>query len=150
MNQPVPITTEWLSVKLRVEDYLMLDDARASEAYGRTEMIEGGSGLHERAAPPACADQDPTPHQAGDRIAAAWFGTRSAGQGSVAMPPHNVPELDISVTSEPEGKGSIPPASLALVIKVADSTLRTDLGRKQRVYAREGVPDIGSSTSTAQ
>ena len=55
------------------------------------------------------------------------------------MPPCNVPEPDIAITAEPEGGGFIPLASLALVIEVADTTLRNDLNRKRKIYAREGV-----------
>ena len=57
------------------------------------------------------------------------------------MPPHNVPEPDIAVTGEPEGDGLIPLSSLALIVEVADTTLRNDLGRKAKIYAREGVPE---------
>ena len=141
MNDPVMLTTDWLPVKLRVEDYLMLDAAGALDAYGRTELIEGEivyinaqhrpharikSRLHVALANELCRRAD---------------GLEALVEGSVAMPPHNVPEPDIAVTREPEGNGLIPLASLALVIEVADSTLRNDLGGKLGIYAREGIPE---------
>lgn len=141
MTETVPLTTEWKPVKLRVEDYMMLDDAGAFDAYGRTELIEGEV-VYMNAQ-----------HRAHARIKtrlvialAAELATRADGlealvEGSVSMPPYNVPEPDIAVTSEPEGNGLIPLASLALVIEVADTTLRNDLTRKAMVYAREGVPE---------
>lgn len=52
-----------------------------------------------------------------------------------------MPEPDIAVTAEPEGEGLIPLSSLALIVEVADTTLRTDLGRKAKIYAREGVAE---------
>jgi len=141
MTEAVPLTTEWKPVKLRVEDYLMLDEAGALDAYGRTELIEGEvvymNALHR-------------PHARIQTrfliLLAAELAERSDGlepliEGSVSMPPYNVPAPDISVTSEPEGAGLIPLSSLALVVEVADTTLRTDLGRKAKIYAREGVPE---------
>ena len=62
-------------------------------------------------------------------------------EGPVSMPSHNVPEPDIAATGEPEGEGLIPLASLAPVVDRADASLRNDLGRKQRIYAHEGVPE---------
>jgi len=41
MNEMVPLTTVPLPVKLRVEDYLMLDAAGAFEGYGKTELLDG-------------------------------------------------------------------------------------------------------------
>ncbi|MEG3179970.1 Uma2 family endonuclease [Sphingomonas sp. LT1P40] len=141
MTDAVPLTTEWKPVKLRVEDYLMLDDAGAFDSYGRTELIEGEvvymNALHR-------------PHARIQTrfliLLAAELAKRSDGlepliEGSVSMPPYNVPAPDISVTSEPEGSGLIPLSSLALVIEVSDTTLRNDLGRKAKIYAREGVPE---------
>lgn len=141
MNQPVPITTEWLPVKLRVEDYLMLDDAGAFEAYGRTELIEGEVVYMNAQHRPHARIKSRLHLVLAMALRGLDQSLEALVEGSVSMPPYNVPEPDIAVTREPEGKGLIPLASLALVIEVADSTLRTDLGRKQRVYAREGVPE---------
>jgi hypothetical protein len=37
--------------------------------------------------------------------------------------------------------GLLPLEGLALVVEVANTTLRTDLGRKLRIYAEAGVPE---------
>ncbi len=60
---------------------------------------------------------------------------------SVQLSEHDCPEPDIVLTSEPEGDGLIPLASVALIVEVADSTLSTDLGVKAALYARAGVPE---------
>ena len=141
MTEVVPLTRTPKAVKLRVEDYLALDELGAFDAYGKTELIEGEV-VYMNAQ-----------HRAHARIKTrllillatvlrdADIDLEPLVEGSVAMPPHNVPEPDISLTSEPEGDGLIPLASLALVIEVADATLRNDLGRKLRIYAREGVTE---------
>lgn len=141
MTEAVPLTTEWKPVKLRVEDYLMLDEAGAFDSYGRTELIEGEvvymNALHR---PHARVQTRFLVLLAGE-LAKRSDGLEPLIEGSVSMPPYNVPAPDISVTSEPEGTGLIPLSSLALVVEVADTTLRTDLGRKAKIYAREGVPE---------
>ncbi|AIT05494.1 hypothetical protein MC45_02745 [Sphingomonas taxi] len=137
----VPRITTPRRVKLRVEDYLALDAAGAFDAYGKTELLDGEI-VHVNAQ-----------HRPHARIKSRLFrlladaldridsGLEALVEGSIAMPPHNVPEPDIALTTEPEGDGLIPLASLALVIEVADTSLRNDLGRKRKVYAQEGVPE---------
>ena len=60
---------------------------------------------------------------------------------SIAVPPHSVPEPDIVLTSEPDGDGLVPLASVALIVEVADTTLTSDLGRKAHLYALHGIPE---------
>lgn len=57
------------------------------------------------------------------------------------MPPHDAPEPDIVLTSEPDGDGPVPLHSIALIVEVSDTTLQHDPGIKQRVYARHGVAE---------
>ena len=58
------------------------------------------------------------------------------------MPPHSVLEPDIVLTSEPGGEGWIPVRSVALVIEVADTTARHDLGNPRLPPMRaRGVPE---------
>ena len=41
MTEMVPLTTVPLPVKLRVEDYLLLDGSGAFDGYGKTELLDG-------------------------------------------------------------------------------------------------------------
>ena len=130
-----------MTIRTRVEDYLALDAAGAFDAYGKTELLDGEI-VHVNAQ-----------HRPHARIKSRLFRLLADAldriddrlealvEGSIGMPPHNVPEPDIAITTEPEGDGLIPLASLALVIEVADTTLRNDLDRKRKIYAREGVPE---------
>lgn len=43
MTEQLPLNTSPLRVKLRIEDYLLLDRAGAFDAYAKTELIEGKS-----------------------------------------------------------------------------------------------------------
>lgn len=139
MTREIPLTDRWRRVKLRVEDYLALDKAGAFDAYGRTELIEGEVVYMNAQHRPHARIKSRLVRLLGDALDRLGGRLEALVEGSVAMPPHNVPEPDIAITAEPEGEGLIPLSSLALIIEVADSTIRTDLGRKKKIYAREGV-----------
>nr|WP_231708156.1 Uma2 family endonuclease [Sphingomonas populi] len=137
----MPLTIEPLPVKLRVADYLTLDELGAFDAYGKTELIEGEIVYRNAQHRPHARIKSRLYRLIADTLDYIGSDLEALIEGSIAMPPHNVPEPDISLTAEPEGKGLIPLTSLALVIEVADATVKNDLGRKRRIYAREGVPE---------
>jgi Uma2 family endonuclease len=137
----VPLTTVPKPVKLRVEDYLALDAMGAFDAYGKTELIEGEIVYMNSQHRPHARTKSRLHVLLAAGLLELGGALEALVEGSVSMPPNNVPEPDISVTAEPEGEGLIPLASLALIVEVADTTLRYDLKVKQRIYAREGVPE---------
>ena len=141
MTEVLPLNTTPLPVKLRIEDYLLLDRSGAFDAYAKTELIDGEIfyvGAQHR------------PHawiktQRFLAISAALRASQSPFEAlveaSIAIPDRGVPEPDIVLTSEPEGEGLLPLGTVALVIEVADTTLANDLGVKARLYARSGIPE---------
>lgn len=141
MTEHVPITNVPTRVKLRVEDYLSLDRDGAFEAYGKTELIDGEvtymNAQHRPHALAKMALYDALRN--GLRVAGATLHVMV--EASVTWPPVDVPEPDLLLTSEPRGPGPVPGTSVALVIEIADATLRSDLGRKAAIYARHGVPE---------
>lgn len=60
---------------------------------------------------------------------------------SVAMPPHDEPMPDVILCDEPRGDKGIPVAAVHLLIEIADESRARDLGYKQALYARQGVPE---------
>lgn len=141
MTDFAPLTRTPRRVKLRVEDYLALDRMGAFDAYGRTELIEGDVVYMNAQHRPHARIKSRLHVLLASALKDLDRPLEALIEGSVAMPPYNVPEPDIAITAEPEGDGLIPLASLALIVEVADTTLRNDLGRKQKIYAREGVPE---------
>lgn len=126
---------------LRVEDFLMLDSNGAFEGYGKTELIDGGV---------VYLNAQHRPHariksRLYDAIKDALRGTHSPLtpliEATVAMPPHDAPEPDLVLTSEPDGDGPVPLLSVALIVEISDTTLVRDLGTKLAVYARHGVAE---------
>jgi Uma2 family endonuclease len=136
-----PLTTTPRRVKLRVEDYLSLDAAGAFEAYGKTELLDGEVVYMNAQHRPHARIKSRLFRRLADALDGLGGAFEALVEGSISMPPYNVPEPDIAITAEPEGDGLIPLASLALVIEVADTTLRNDMGRKRKIYAGEGVPE---------
>lgn len=134
-----PLNTAPLPVKLRVEDYLLLDGSSAFEAYNKTELIEGEVYFMNAQHRPHARVKSRLYLALADSLKGT--GLEAVVEGSVEIPPHNVPEPDIVVTSEPEGEGLIPLRSVHLIVEVADSTLKADLSVKAAIYAREGVPE---------
>ena len=63
------------------------------------------------------------------------------GQASIELGAHNVPEPDVFLYQPTSSERGVPEGAVKLAIEVADSTERRDLGRKQRLYARHGVPE---------
>lgn len=136
-----PLTRTPRRVKLRVEDYLALDNAGAFEAYGRTELLDGEVVYMNAQHRPHARIKGRLFRAIAERLDELGGHLEALVEGSVSMPPYNVPEPDIAITAEPEGEGLIPLASLALIVEVSDTSLRSDMGRKRKIYARGGVPE---------
>ena len=126
---------------LRIEDFMLLGDAGALDGFSKSELIDGEViTMNAQFRPHAFAQS-----QLLIRLAIALqqldLGLSAVIEAAVAMPPHDMPEPDITVTSEPRGDGPIPLASVALVIEVANTTRSFDLGAKAALYARHLVPE---------
>lgn len=141
MTEQLPLNTAPLPLKLRVEDYLALDAHGAFAEYAKTELIDGDIWYIKAQHRPHIRVKMDLYDAIRDALRAAGSLLRPIVEGSIDIPPHNAPEPDIVLTSEPDGEGLIPLASVALIVEVADSTLATDLGTKAGLYARAGVPE---------
>jgi Uma2 family endonuclease len=60
---------------------------------------------------------------------------------SLGLSDFDMPQPDITLTSEPLGEGPVPLASVALLVEIADASLQIDLTRKAAVYARHGIAE---------
>lgn len=141
MTEQIPLNISQLPVKLRVEDYLLLDDAGAFAEYRKTELIEGDIYFMNAQHRPHARIKSRLHVLISQALKAMGGNLEAIVEGSVAIPPVNVPEPDIVITSEAEGEGLIPLGSVRLIVEVADATLNTDLTRKAAIYARHNVPE---------
>ena len=141
MTEHVPITNVPTRVKLRVENYLSLDSDGAFEGYGRTELIDGEVVYMNAQHRPHARIKSRLYMALNVALSGRVDELEALVEASIDVPPHNVPEPDITITSEPDGAGLIPLGSVRLIVEVADATLRSDLTQKAAIYARHGVPE---------
>jgi Uma2 family endonuclease len=141
MTELLPLNNTPLPVRLRLEDYLMLDDAGAFSDYRKTELIEGEIFFMNAQHRPHARIKSKLFRAIADVLDTRGNGWEAIVEGSIAMPPYSSPEPDIVVTSAPEGKGLIPLDSVKLVIEVSDATLAFDTTRKAALYAGAGIPE---------
>ena len=77
-----------------------------------------------------------------DVVRAAFpAGYRIRIQSPLALSPLSEPEPDLAVVQGSPRQSTTHPTTAALVLEIADSTLRLDRTRKGRIYAEAGVSD---------
>jgi Uma2 family endonuclease len=126
-------------IKLRIEDYLRLSEAGAFDRYARTELIDGVVYAMNPQHRPHGFAKDELAYRLRRALEAMGSDLHVATEQSVVMAPHDQPEPDIILTTEPRGPGAIPGASVALLVEVAHTSLDHDLLRKAPVYAARRV-----------
>jgi Uma2 family endonuclease len=125
---------------LTVDDFLLLDENGAFEGYGKTELIEGEiffmNAQHSRHG------------RAKMRLAnAVSAALRSCApelevlvEVSVRIDSNSAPIPDVFATSY-LGDDLVPADTVSLVMEIADTTQKTDLGKKATLYAKAGIPE---------
>lgn len=141
MTEMLPLNTSPLPVKLRIEDYLLLDSSGAFAPYRRTELIDGGVYFVNAQYRPHALAKMELYDAIRDCLRATGSPLRPLVEASIALSGYDVPDPDIVLTTEPRGEGLIPLESVALVIEVSDSSVRKELKQKRLMYARVGVPE---------
>ncbi|WP_309623371.1 Uma2 family endonuclease [Novosphingobium sp.] len=140
MNSPFRAVTTPEKARLRVEDFLLLNDNGAFDKYSKTELIQGEiyfiNAQHSRHAR--------IKTQLAIELAICLRELSSEFEpiieASTRISDDSLPEPDIVVTSY-KGPSVVPLDTVALLIEVSDSTLDIDLGRKADLYANAGVPE---------
>jgi Uma2 family endonuclease len=127
--------------RLRVEDYLLLDQSGAFDGFAKTELIEGEIIVLSPQHRPHWYAKNELGYRLRRAVEELALPLYVGIEGSVLLSAHDLPEPDIVITDDPVGSGSIPVASVRLLVEVADSSSRIDLGRKPTVYAAAGIPE---------
>jgi Uma2 family endonuclease len=129
-------------VKLTIADYRLLDNAGVFSEYGKTELIDGEIVAMNAQFTRHARFKSELFRRLANSVEASMPGFCTLVEPSVAIPPHNMPEPDIVVTSFLENvRDPVPIGTVALIVEVSDSTLKFDLGKKARIYATAGVPE---------
>ena len=141
MTDASPLNTSHMPVKLRVNDYLLLDASGAFEAYRKTELIDGDVYYMNAQHRPHARIKSRLHTAIARELSSRSDGLEAIVEGSVSLPPNAVPEPDIVVTAEAEGDWLIPACSVRLVVEIADTTLEFDLGTKATLYASADIAE---------
>ena len=128
-----------------VDEYYRMAEAGILGEDDRVELIEGEI-VQLSPIGPRHADRV-------DRLNSLFFerfrgGARIRIQNPVRLSNRSEPEPDLALL-RPEGERDRPyesahptPADVLLVVEVADHSVEYDLGRKARLYARHGIPEL--------
>ena len=127
-------------VRLRVDDFLLLNDNGAFADYSKTELLDGEiyfmNAQHSRHA----RIKTELAFELGIALRSMDTELRPIVEASTKVSDYSLPEPDIVVTSY-KGPHIVPLESAALLVEVADTTLKIDLGRKLRIYAAAGIEE---------
>ncbi|MEH3158909.1 MAG: Uma2 family endonuclease [Sphingomonas taxi] len=133
-------TGELQPFRLRIEDYELLDRSGAF-ATQRVELIEGVV---------VEVNSEWLPHSRlkNELMFRLRLCLRDIGspfdayvETSLSLPPHNMPDADVVVADAGASGKYLGANDVAIVIEVAASSLRGDLGVKKRLYAEHVIPE---------
>jgi Uma2 family endonuclease len=141
-EQAIVVDREPVVHRITVEEFLALDEGGFFENVGRVELIDGEifemAPLH-RPHTRALIHLTVAVSNAVDQVA----GIEAFSPVSAELDRHSLPEADIVVATRvsDEEERFVTSATVRLLVEVSASSLRHDLGRKLRLYARTGVPE---------
>lgn len=140
MNSPFRSVTTPEKVRLRVDDFLLLNDNGTFAEYSKTELLD--SEIYFMNAQLSCHARIKTELAIELALVLRQMNTelRPIVGASTRVSDYSLPEPDIVATSY-KGTHVVPLESVALLVEVADTTLKIDLGRKLRIYAAAGIAE---------
>ena len=139
MTAQLPISTDVQRAKLTARDFWTLAEAGAFEGFAKTELIEGEIWVVNSVWARHAKTTAFFTMELGLALRTLGSDLIVYTSGSIDMSDDSVPEPDVSVGVDHPERTGLPLDKLALAVEVSDSTLKNDLGRKARLYARCGV-----------
>jgi Uma2 family endonuclease len=140
MNQMTAIAGKSGKLKLTVEDFLLLDRKGAFGYHKKVELIEGEIWIVSPQLDRHALMMAELAFEIGLALRAIKTDLRPRIDVSTRIGDHSLPQPDIALANY-KGDGVLPLQEVALIVEVSNTTLRTDLGRKLRLYAEAGVPE---------
>lgn len=141
MNQPAQISpTASTPFRFTVDQFLALCDQGMFDDYAKSELIEGEIVVMNAQYARHARVKSNLLRRIGNVLEAMGSPLEAWSEASVRLSDGSLPEPDIVLTSY-RGTGVVPLETVALLIEVSDTTLKTDLGRKADLYAQAGVPE---------
>ena len=136
----LPFDTSPQRARLTAREFWLLADAGAFRDFVKTELIEGEifvvNSVHSRHARAHAA----LTVELGMALRELGSDLVLLSTPSTVLSDDSIPEPDISLARVAEGK-AVAGSETMLAVEISDSSLDFDLGRKQRLYARHGIPE---------
>ncbi|MEG3086215.1 Uma2 family endonuclease [Sphingomonas sp. PB4P5] len=126
--------------KLTVKDFLTLAEAGSFDRYARSELIEGEIWVVNSIHRTHARVQAEMTTEISIALRAAGLGLIVYANPSTELANDSLPEPDI-VVGIPADSKLVAGTEVLLAVEVSVSTLKMDLGRKLRLYARHGIPE---------
>ena len=126
--------------KLTVKDFLTLAEAGSFDRYARSELIEGEIWVVNSIHRTHARVQAEMTTEISNALRTAGLGLIVYANPSTELADDSLPEPDIVVGVPADGKW-VAGTEVVLAVEISVSTLKMDLGRKLRLYARHGIPE---------
>lgn len=140
MNSPFRPSTTPEKLRLTVEDFLLLDESGAFDAYQRTELIDGEIYVVNAQHTRHSRFQSLLLTELNIALRALGSDLEALVQPSTRLSDHDLPEPDIVLTRY-RGDGPVPLASVALLVEVAHTSQAFDKGPKLKMYSAAGIAE---------
>ena len=139
MSAPLALTKA-RPARLTIADFTTLERAGAFRGYSKSELIDGTIYVVNAQYSRHMRAKSRFYRRLADACDALG-GFEAWVEGSVELSPHSMPEPDLLVTRATPVDGPILAEMLALAVEIADTTRGFDLGKKARMYAKNGVAE---------
>lgn len=135
-----PVAPQAGRYKLRVADYMLLDDAGAFDG-GETELVDGWVNVMRPEWIPHMRIKDELSFRLRSTIDRLGLALVTGTSGSIDISETDQPRPDIIIASAFVGDRAVRREDLLLLVEVSSSTLSFDLGEKAATYAHAEVPE---------
>lgn len=140
MNAPFRIDDTPERLRLRVEDFELLEASGAFAERSKAELIDGDIYVVNAQFARHGLAKSRLLYLLMKRLEEIGSDFDVYSEVSLRVADDSMPEPDLFLAPR-QSFGPVPVNGVVLVIEVADSTLGTDLGRKLELYAAAGVPE---------
>ncbi|MFS0737372.1 Uma2 family endonuclease [Sphingomonas sp. 1P06PA] len=149
MNRPASIAipergaraTRPRDLKLTIEQFVAINESGALDDFSKAELLDGKISVVNAQHLPHARLKMALYDALRDAVRANGTGLQLLVEGAIELGRHNLPEPDLFIWAPQPAERGAPDGSVKLVIEVADSSERRDLGRKKRIYAAHGIAE---------
>ena len=132
--------TEPRKFALRVEDFIVLQESGALDAFAKSELIDGDIYTVNAIYRPHAGTLSAINADLVNAIRASGLALKVYSPVSTKLDDHNLPEPDLVIATI-ERDALVSAQSVRVAVEVSATSLDFDLGKKAQLYAGAGVPE---------